>query len=139
LAKVLAEFVHKQVVSVIACANQFCPLNSSGIKLSGKRTVQTDSCLNSEQNGTLLISVGVRKGVGGAQNVHVTVMDFFFGAPALFHVIRFIVKLSNIVRLLSSLTGLQSLSVLPSDVHERAAQDVLLAVYKEQALRSYDF
>jgi len=37
------------VVSSKACAYQFLPYNSSGIKSSGKRTVQTESCLIYEQ------------------------------------------------------------------------------------------
>jgi hypothetical protein len=51
----------KQVVSARACANQFLPYigySSSGIALFGMRNVQADSCLNSEQNGTLFIYVG---------------------------------------------------------------------------------
>ena len=51
------------------------------------RTVQAGSCLNFEQIDTLFISVGGQEGVfrggGGyfrseAQNLHVTVMIFFF-------------------------------------------------------------
>jgi hypothetical protein len=52
----------KQVVSARACANQFLPNSSSGIALFGMRTVQADSCLNSEQNDTLFISVGGQEG-----------------------------------------------------------------------------
>jgi len=39
--------------------------NSSGINLSGKRNVQTDSCLNSKQIDTVFISVWVSKGFWG--------------------------------------------------------------------------
>ena len=74
----------KAVVSARACANQFLPCSSSGIALFGMRTVQTDSCLHSEQTETLFISVG-RKGVGGgghfrleAQQMHVGVRNFVF-------------------------------------------------------------
>jgi hypothetical protein len=56
----------KQVVSARTCANQFLPYSSSGIALFDMRTVQADSCLNSEQIDTLFISVGVRKLGGGA-------------------------------------------------------------------------
>jgi len=58
----------KQVVSARACACQFLPYSSSGVKSSGKISVQTDSCLNSDQFYTLFISVVVSKGglVGGA-------------------------------------------------------------------------
>jgi hypothetical protein len=52
----------KPVVSARACANQFLPYSSSGIALFGMRTVQTDICLNYEQNGTLLISLGGQEG-----------------------------------------------------------------------------
>ena len=45
----------KQVVSARVCANQFLPYSSSGIALFGMKTVQADSCLNSEQNGTVFI------------------------------------------------------------------------------------
>jgi len=55
----------KEVVSARVCANLFLPNSSSGIALFGMRTVQADSCSNSEQIDTLFISVGVRKGVGG--------------------------------------------------------------------------
>jgi len=65
----------------------FLSYSLSGIALSGIRTVQAHSCLNSEQIDTLFISVGGQEGVfrggGGyfrseAQNLHVTVMIFFF-------------------------------------------------------------
>jgi hypothetical protein len=52
----------KQVVSARACVNQFLPYSSSCIALFGMRTVQADSCLNSEQIDTLFISV---VGLGG--------------------------------------------------------------------------
>ena len=67
-------------------ANQFLPCSSSGIALLGIRTVQADSCLNSEQIDTLFISVGGQEGgFGGGggyfwpevQNLHMTVMFFF--------------------------------------------------------------
>ena len=77
----------KQVVDARACANQFLPYSSSGIALFGVRTVQADSCLNSEQIDTLFISVGGQGGgLGGGgvfwaggpkftRDCH----DFFFG------------------------------------------------------------
>jgi hypothetical protein len=52
----------KQVVSARACANQNLPCSLSGIALFGIRTVQADSCLNSEQITTFFISVGVQEG-----------------------------------------------------------------------------
>ena len=55
----------EQVISARACANQFLPYSSSGIALFGTRTLQADSCLNSEQIGTLFISVGGQEGVLG--------------------------------------------------------------------------
>ena len=76
----------KQVVSARACANQFFPYSSSGIALFCVRTVQADSCLDSEQIDTLFISVGGQEGVLGgggdhfgpeARNLHVTVMIVF--------------------------------------------------------------
>ena len=78
----------KQVVSARACAYRYLPYNSSGIDFYGKRTVQADSCLNSEQIDTLLISVrGQEMGFGGkgvfgpeAQNLHVTVRNFAFNS-----------------------------------------------------------
>ena len=69
----------KQVVSARACANQFLPCSSSGIAFFGMRTVQADSCLNSEQIGTLFNGVGGQEkgfwggGVfwaGGPKNAH---------------------------------------------------------------------
>ena len=45
------------MVSVRACANQFLLCSSSGA-LFGMRTVQADSCLNSEQIDTPFISEG---------------------------------------------------------------------------------
>ena len=54
------------MVSARACANQFLPYSSSGIALFGMRTIQADSCLNSEQIDTLFISVGGQEGgLGG--------------------------------------------------------------------------
>jgi hypothetical protein len=59
------------------------PCSSSGIAIFGMRTVQADSCLNSEQIDTLFISVGGQEGGWGghfgpeAQNLHVYVMNFF--------------------------------------------------------------
>ena len=52
----------KQVVSARARANQFLPCSSSGIAIFGMRTVQADSCLNSDQIDTLFISVGGQEG-----------------------------------------------------------------------------
>ena len=64
--KGLAGFVHKQVVSARACANQFLPYSSSGIALFGMITVQANSCLNSEQTYTLCTSAGGQEGgLGG--------------------------------------------------------------------------
>jgi len=68
--------------------NRFLPYSSSGIAVFGMRTVQADSCLNSEQIDTLFISAGGQEGgFGGggyfgpeAQNLHVTCHEFF--APA---------------------------------------------------------
>ena len=69
----------EQVVSARACANQFLPCSSSGIALLGMRSVQADSCLNSEQIDTLFISVGGQEGglrgggaiwAGGPNNAH---------------------------------------------------------------------
>jgi hypothetical protein len=78
----------KQVVSARACANQFLPRSSSGIALVGMRTVQADSCLNSEQIDTLFTSVGGQEGLGGgrsigpaAQKMHMTVRNSLF-APS---------------------------------------------------------
>jgi hypothetical protein len=60
------DFCTKQVVSARACAYQVLPYNSSGITLFGKKTVQADSCFDSEEIGTLLISVeGKKGGFGG--------------------------------------------------------------------------
>jgi len=55
----------KQVVSARACAYQFLPYNSSGINLFGKRTVQADSCLHSEQIDTLISGGGQEGGLEG--------------------------------------------------------------------------
>jgi hypothetical protein len=71
----------KQEVSARACAHHFLPYNSPGINLVDVRTVQADSCLDSEQIDTFFISGwGQEKGLGGggghfwpeAQNLHVT-------------------------------------------------------------------
>ena len=77
----------KQVVSARACTYQDLPYNSSGINLFGMRTVQADSCLNSEQIDTLFFNVrgqegGVWGGGGGqfgpeAQKMHMTVRIVF--------------------------------------------------------------
>jgi len=72
------------VVNARACANQCLPYNSSRMKIIDMRTVQADSCLNSEQNDTLFSSMGGQEeglGRGGhlgseAQNLHVTVRIF---------------------------------------------------------------
>ena len=51
------------MVSARACANQVLPNSSS---LFGMKTVQADSCLNSEQIDALFISVGGQEGgLGG--------------------------------------------------------------------------
>ena len=56
----------KQVVSARACANQFLPYSSSSTAIFGMRTVQANSCLNSEQIDSLFISVGGQEGgLGG--------------------------------------------------------------------------
>ena len=55
----------KQVVSARPCAYQFSSYSSSGIKLFSMKTVQADSCLNSEQIDTLFISVGGQEGAWG--------------------------------------------------------------------------
>jgi len=56
----------KQVVSARACANQFLPYSSLGIALIGMKTVQADSCLNSEQTDTLFSCMGGQDGgLGG--------------------------------------------------------------------------
>jgi hypothetical protein len=88
LQKFWLDLCTKQVVSGRACANQFLPYSSSGIALFGMRTVQADSCLNSEQIDTLFISVGGQKGWEGggyfgpeAQNLHMAVMILFFTPP----------------------------------------------------------
>ena len=47
------------MVGARACTHQYLPYNSSGI---GKRTVQADSCLHSEQIDTLFISEGGQEG-----------------------------------------------------------------------------
>ena len=65
----------------------FLSYSLSGIALSGIRTVQAHSCLNSEQIDTLFISVGGQQGgFGGgrhfgpeAQILHVTVRKFLTG------------------------------------------------------------
>jgi len=86
----------KQVISARACANQCLPYSSSVIALFGMRTVQADSCSNSEQVDTLLLVWGVRKGVGGggghlgpeAQNLHVHVRNYFLTPPV--HMVMFL-------------------------------------------------
>ena len=50
------------MVSARACANRFLPYSSLGIALFGMRTVQADSCLNSEQIDTFFSSVGGQEG-----------------------------------------------------------------------------
>jgi len=67
------------------CAYQVLPYSLSGIALFGMRTVQADSCLNSEHIDTLFISVGGQEGGWGGgghfwpevQTLHVTLMIFF--------------------------------------------------------------
>jgi len=68
------------VVGARACENHCLPYSSSGIASFGVRTVQADSCLNCEQNGTLFISVGVRKGVLGDGSFGPEDVDFSFCA-----------------------------------------------------------
>jgi len=53
------------------CAQtSFFAVNSSGIAIFGMRTVQADSCLNSEQIDTLFISVGGQEGgLGGGGDI----------------------------------------------------------------------
>jgi hypothetical protein len=53
------------MVSARACAHQSLPYNSSSINVFGKKTVQADSCLHSEQIDTLLLVWGYQKGVLG--------------------------------------------------------------------------
>ena len=72
------------MVSARACTYQFLPYNFSGIKLFGMKTVQADSCLNSEQIDTLFTSVGGQEGgLGGghfqpeAQNSDMCVRNLF--------------------------------------------------------------
>jgi len=65
LARYWLDFCTEQEVSARACANQFLPCSSSGIAIFGMRTVQADSCLNSEQIDTLFISVGGQEGFFG--------------------------------------------------------------------------
>ena len=72
----------KQEVSARACAHHFLPYNSPGINLVDVRTVQADSCLDSEQNNTLFISVGGHFGPE-AQNLDMPVYDFFFTASCI--------------------------------------------------------
>jgi hypothetical protein len=54
----------EQVISARACANQFLPYNSLGVKLIGMRSVQEDSCYKFEPTDTLFISVGGQEGRG---------------------------------------------------------------------------
>jgi len=62
--------------------------DASGNALFGMITVQADSCLNSEQIDTLIISVGVQEGgfggggaiwAGGQKNAH-DCQEYFFAA-----------------------------------------------------------
>ena len=80
----------EQVVSAKAWANQFLPCSSSGIALFGMRTVQADSCLNSEQIDTRFISVGGQEGgwggggaflAGDPNFTRVCQESFFFTPP----------------------------------------------------------
>jgi len=73
----------KQVVSARACENHCLPYSSSGIASFGVRTVQADSCFNSEQIDTLFISVEVRKGVLGDGSFWDGGCGFFFLRPLL--------------------------------------------------------
>ena len=74
------------MVSARACANQFLPCSSSDIAIFGIITVQADSCLNSKQIDTLLISE--EGGLGGgchfgpeAPKMHMTVRSLFLHPP----------------------------------------------------------
>jgi len=63
--------------SVQECAQtSFFPVTRQVFASFGMRTVQADSCLNSEQNDTLLISEGGHFGPE-AQKMHVGVRTFF--------------------------------------------------------------
>ena len=65
-ARVWLDLCTNQVVSARACAYHFLTSNSAVINLLGKRTVQADGCLHSEQIDTLFVSVGGQEGgVGG--------------------------------------------------------------------------
>ena len=57
------------MVSARACVNQFLPYSLSGIALFGMRTVQADSCLNSDRIDTLFISVRGQEGALGGGGV----------------------------------------------------------------------
>jgi len=67
------------------------PYSSSGIALFGMKTVQAYSCLNSEQNGTLFISVGGQEGgfggwvviLGQRPKIWTCLSTIFFDAPCL--------------------------------------------------------
>ena len=65
------------MVSARACACHFLPHSSSGFTLFGMRTVQAESCLNSEQIDTLFISVGGQEGGFGGGG------SFWAGGPKL--------------------------------------------------------
>ena len=78
LQKFWLDLCTKQVVSGRACANQFLPYSSSGIALFGMRTVQADSCSNSEQIDTLLLVWGFSNGVLGGGS-------FWAGGPKFTH------------------------------------------------------
>ena len=55
--------------SVQECTQtSFLPCSSSGIALFGMRSVQADSCLNSEHIDALCISVGGQEGVGSGKS-----------------------------------------------------------------------
>ena len=70
LAKVLAGFVHKTVGHCKSCVHiSFCPITLQVLNLFNTRMVQADSCLNSEQIDTLLISVGGQEGVFGGRGI----------------------------------------------------------------------
>jgi hypothetical protein len=90
-ARVWLDLCTNQVVSARACAYHFLTSNSAVINLLGKRTVQADGCLQSEQIDTLFISVGVQEGgLGGeafwaggpkfTKNLHVTVRNLFLAS-----------------------------------------------------------
>jgi len=121
----------KQVVSARACAYQFLPYNSSGINLFGKRTVQADSCLHSEQINTLFYSVGGQEGGGGchlgpeAQSLHVTVRNCFLTASCpttTIHIICLAVGTNQAVFTTLSLHNVSCLSMVLATNVQRSSK-----------------